>query len=158
MTFIFYVPQLYQIRQDLCLRFSRYSPAANLSHHLHWELETGYTCTLATFRNARGVTPSQNQAISKSQRQSNRFSHSFQGRPSKNPFALTPPVQRAACALLFEGSVPTKISRNHPINQTSTTLFNLSHLLEGCVPNFSQLFQTILHTECTPQFFNEIKN
>ena len=58
-----------------------------------------------------------------------------------HPFALTPPVQRAACALLFEGSVPSRINRNHPINQISITLFNLSHSLEGCDPRFSLDFQ-----------------
>ena len=41
-------------------------------------------------------------------------------------------VQRAACALPF--AVPSKINRNHPINQTSTPSFYLSHSLEGCVP------------------------
>ena len=49
-------------------------------------------------------------------------------------FAL--PVQRAACALPFEGSVPSRINRNHPINQISTPSFYLSHSLEGCVPLF----------------------
>ena len=40
-----------------------------------------------------------------------------------HPFILTPPVQRAACALYFEGSVPTRINRNHSINQSSTHSF-----------------------------------
>ena len=40
-----------------------------------------------------------------------------------HPFILTPPVQRAACALHFEGSVPTRINRNHPINQISIYSF-----------------------------------
>ena len=52
-------------------------------------------------------------------------------------FTVISPVQRAACALPFEGSVPSRTNRNHSINQSSTTLFNLSHFLEGCVPNFS---------------------
>ena len=33
--------------------------------------------------------------------------------------------------------VPSRINRNHPINQTSTPSFYLSHSLEGCVPWFS---------------------
>ena len=53
-----------------------------------------------------------------------------------HPFALTPPVQRAACALHFEGSLqePTEIIKltNHP-----PTLFNISHSSERCVPLFS---------------------
>ena len=56
-----------------------------------------------------------------------------------HPFALTPPVQRAACALHFEGSLqePTEIIKltNHP-----PTLFNISHSSEGCVPLFSPYF------------------
>ena len=40
-----------------------------------------------------------------------------------HPFILTPPVQRAACALHFEGSVPSRINRNHSINQSSTHSF-----------------------------------
>ena len=40
-----------------------------------------------------------------------------------HPFALTPPVQRAACALPFGGSVPSRINRNHSINQSSTHSF-----------------------------------
>ena len=40
-----------------------------------------------------------------------------------HPFILTPPMQRAACALHFEGSVPTRINRNHSINQMSTHSF-----------------------------------
>ena len=47
------------------------------------------------------------------------------------PFFLTPTVQRAACALHFEGSVPSKCNRNHPINQTSTPSFYLSHFFKG---------------------------
>jgi hypothetical protein len=35
----------------------------------------------------------------------------------------SPPVQRAACALPFEGSVPSRINRNHSINQSSTHSF-----------------------------------
>ena len=60
-----------------------------------------------------------------------------------HPFTLTPPVQRAACALYFEGSLQesTKIIQltNHP-----PTLFNLSHFSEGCVPRF---FLTALYGE-----------
>jgi len=40
-----------------------------------------------------------------------------------HPFTLTPTVQRAACALPFVGSVPTRINRNHSINQISTRSF-----------------------------------
>ena len=40
-----------------------------------------------------------------------------------HPFALTPPVQRAACALHFAGSVPTKINRNRSINPKFTPPF-----------------------------------
>jgi hypothetical protein len=36
-----------------------------------------------------------------------------------------PPVQRAACALPFGGSVPSRINRNHSINQISTHSFKL---------------------------------
>ena len=50
-----------------------------------------------------------------------------------HPFTLTQTVQRAACALYFEGPLQesTEIIQliNHP-----PTLFNLSHLFEGCVP------------------------
>ncbi|MBR6587625.1 MAG: hypothetical protein IKK82_09405, partial [Kiritimatiellae bacterium] len=49
----------------------------------------------------------------------------------------SPPVQRAACALHFEGSVPSRINRNHSINQISTPSFNLSHFSKGCDPRFS---------------------
>ena len=54
-----------------------------------------------------------------------------------HPFTLTPPVQRAACALPFGGSVPSRINRNHSLNQIPHVIFNLSHLPEGCVPRFS---------------------
>ena len=54
------------------------------------------------------------------------------------PFTISPPVQRAACALHFEGSVPTRINRNRSLNQIPHVIFNLSHLPEGCVPRFSK--------------------
>ena len=44
------------------------------------------------------------------------------------PFALAPTVQRAACALPFEGSVPSRINRYHPINQ-NIYLFFLIYLI-----------------------------
>ena len=55
-----------------------------------------------------------------------------------HPFTVISPVQRAACALHFEGSVPTRINRNRSLNQIPHVIFNLSHLPEGCVPRFSK--------------------
>ena len=49
----------------------------------------------------------------------------------------SPPVQRAACALHFEGYVPTRINRNHPINQISTHSFKLISFSQRTCP---QLF------------------
>ena len=60
-----------------------------------------------------------------------------------HPFALTPPVQRAACALHFEGSVPSRINRNHPINQIFTSSFYLSHFPKGYVPLFFPYFSSL---------------
>ena len=51
-------------------------------------------------------------------------------------FALSPPVQRAACALPFEGSLQESTEIIQLINH-SPTLFNLSHFHKGCDPNFS---------------------
>ena len=56
-----------------------------------------------------------------------------------HPFALAPPVQRAACALPFEGSVPSRINRNHSINQISTRYFKIISLfLKGMSLDFSR--------------------
>ena len=56
------------------------------------------------------------------------------------PFIITPPVQRAACALHFVGSVPSRISRNHPINQISTHSFKLISLSQRVCPLIFPLF------------------
>ena len=47
----------------------------------------------------------------------------------------TPPVQRAACALHFEGSLQ-KSTEIIQLIKYLPTLFNLSHSLEGCDPRF----------------------
>ena len=53
-----------------------------------------------------------------------------------HPFTLTPTVQRAACALPFEGS-PQESTEIIQLIKYPPTLFNLSNLLKGCVPRFS---------------------
>ena len=53
-----------------------------------------------------------------------------------HPFTLTQTVQRAACALPFEGSVPTRTNRNHSINQIFP--LPLTYLIspKGVTPDF----------------------
>ena len=59
-----------------------------------------------------------------------------------HPFTLTPPVQRAACALIFEGGKGVSLQESTEIIQLINyppTLFNLSHFPKGVSPDFHRL-------------------
>ena len=67
-----------------------------------------------------------------------------------HPFTVISPVQRAACAMHFVGSLQESTEIIQLIKYLPT-LFNLSRLLEGCVPRFSKRIFTKV-------YFQQINN